>query len=555
MAVCPAAISDVVLDGTGSGTLPADIGDGSSTDNCAGTLMETSPSAIYGCGDVGPQSVVLTVTDCGLSDNITCTFNVVDNQAPVANCATISDVVLDGSGVGMLAADAAVGGLSTDNCAANIIESSPAATFDCGDTGPQSVVLTVTDGSNTVTTNCTFNVVDNESPVAVCPTVAPSVTITTVGGTVMLPANALAGGNSTDNCGVTETSPAMTYGCGDVGTVMVDLTATDATGNDNTVSCVVNVISGGALAWSSPLPGNQTLTTTSSDCDQDVFIPIPTASGSNCSGAITVAIAASDPGVNFGNLGTQWNANFPVGTTTVTISATDGLGVVINHVITVTIIDVIPPAFPAGCPSNIVIPLSDPCNSSATFNIPTATDACGIMGVDVTFSGNSILPSNYTLQSVGTAITEDYAIGITTVTLTAVDQNGLTNTCSFTVDSPCTTIVNPCIDINYVSTADIIANGVSALYKANIRTHSDAVIPNGYDIDYYSGTEVELEPGFETQLGALFLADIAPCNSLPVNGPIEPEAKRLLNESRENKINERRTLEGILDDQNLKIRK
>ena len=554
VAVCPAVIADVVLDGTGSGTLPADIGDGSSTDNCGGILVETSPSATFGCGDVGPQTVVLTVTDCGLSSNTSCTFNVVDTQAPVANCGNIADVVLDGTGTGILPADAAAGGLSTDNCTANLMESSPTATFGCGDIGAQSVVLTVTDGTNTVMTNCSFNVVDTQAPVAMCPTTAPSVTIATVGGSVMLPANALAAGNSTDNCGVNlvETSPAMTYGCGDVGTQMVTLTATDGT-NTSTISCAVNVISGGALVWTSALPGDQTLNATVTDCDQDVFIPIPTSSGSNCSGTIITAISA--PGnINFGNLGTQWNANFPVGVTPVTITATDALGVVLTHTLTVTIIDNTPPVLSSGCPSNIVIPSAPICNSTASFNLPNATDACGVAGIDVTYSGNSILPTNLTNQASGTSISEDFAIGITTVTITVFDINGLSASCSFTVESPCTTVVNPCIDNNYVSTADIVANGTSALYKANIRTYSDAVIPNGFDIDYFGGDNVELLPGFETMPGALFLADIAPCNSLPLNGPITPESKRLL-QQKIKELKESKETKEIFNDQIIEIRK
>ena len=137
------------------------------------------------------------------------------------------------------------------------------------------------------------------------------------------------------------------------------------------------------------------------------------------------------------------------------------------------------------------------------------------------------------------------------MTLTVNDINGLSTSCSFTVDSPCTTIANPCIDNRYVSSADIIANGTSSLYKANIKTYSDAVIPNGFDIDYFGGTEVELLPGFETQLGALFLADIAPCNLLPVNGPIAPDAKRILHDelNEAKAIEDTKITEELLNDQ------
>ncbi|MEZ4954408.1 MAG: hypothetical protein R2825_12645 [Saprospiraceae bacterium] len=40
--------------------------------------------------------------------------------------------------------------------------------FSCSDVGVQMVELTVTDGTNTVGTNCSFNVVDNTLPTPTC---------------------------------------------------------------------------------------------------------------------------------------------------------------------------------------------------------------------------------------------------------------------------------------------------------------------------------------------------------------------------------------------------
>lgn len=78
VANCP-SIPDVLLDGTGNGTLAANIGTGLSTDNCD-PPTETSPAVAVNCTMVGsPQTVVLTATDAkGLSATANCTFNVVD---------------------------------------------------------------------------------------------------------------------------------------------------------------------------------------------------------------------------------------------------------------------------------------------------------------------------------------------------------------------------------------------------------------------------------------------------------------------------------------------
>ena len=46
-----------------------------------------------------------------------------------------------------------------------------------------------------------------------------------------LATNALAGGQSSDNCSVTETSPETTFDCTQTGTHMVALTATDGSNN------------------------------------------------------------------------------------------------------------------------------------------------------------------------------------------------------------------------------------------------------------------------------------------------------------------------------------
>ena len=81
-----------------------------------------------------------------------------------------------------------------------VVETSEEAMFDCTQTGTQMVALTATDGSNnTHTTMCSVTIVDTEDPVAECPTSAPVVTLDSDGNGT-LATNALAGGQSSDNC-------------------------------------------------------------------------------------------------------------------------------------------------------------------------------------------------------------------------------------------------------------------------------------------------------------------------------------------------------------------
>lgn len=113
--------------------------------------------------------------------------------------------------------------------------------IDCSDVGLNSVNLFAIDASGNVS-SCSSNVTvnDTEDPTAICPTI-PSVTITE-NGTATLPAN-IGQGLSTDNCGTpTESSPMLSFGCGDLGPQSVTLTADDGNGNTDTEHCSFMVV-------------------------------------------------------------------------------------------------------------------------------------------------------------------------------------------------------------------------------------------------------------------------------------------------------------------------
>lgn len=190
-------------------------------------------------------SVILTVTNNkGNKSTCNATVSVEDITPPVAKCPTTSPtVVLDNAGNGVLAANALALGNSTDNCPTDLVETSPAMNFTCADVAGSTVILTATDASgNTGTCTAAIQIVDNIPPVAKCPATPPTVVIS-VNGPAMLTANALAGGNSTDNCsaGLIENSPARSFTCTDAPSALVSLTATDVGGNKSTVSCSVNI--------------------------------------------------------------------------------------------------------------------------------------------------------------------------------------------------------------------------------------------------------------------------------------------------------------------------
>ncbi|MEZ4934054.1 MAG: putative metal-binding motif-containing protein [Saprospiraceae bacterium] len=238
VAICPANIPDVVLNQSGLGTLPANIGDGSSSDNCS--VTETSPAMNLTCADVGLKTVVLTASDGTSTATANCTFNVVDNQVPVAHCpASIPNVLLDANGNGTLPANIGDGS-STDNC--SVVETSPAMNFTCADVGARTVVLTASDGTNSSMINCTFNVVDNVAPAANCTTQTIMVTLNANAEYTIDP-NML-NENSTDACGIQSLSASpSTLGCQQEGLNTIILTVTDVHGNSSTCNASVEVSS------------------------------------------------------------------------------------------------------------------------------------------------------------------------------------------------------------------------------------------------------------------------------------------------------------------------
>jgi hypothetical protein len=209
--------------------------------SCGGTAIASNSTGSFA---VSPNSTTtyyvrgeggcVTSGSCGMI-----TVTIADAENPVAVCPTNTPILtLDGNGNATLAANALAGN-STDNCAV-ASETSPLTNFDCDDVGNQTVTLTVMDGSgNSNSKNCAVTIQDTQNPMAACPNTPPAIVIGNNGNGVLV-ANALAG-NSTDNCSIIETSPMITFDCDDLGTQIVTLTATDASGNSHSVDCSVEI--------------------------------------------------------------------------------------------------------------------------------------------------------------------------------------------------------------------------------------------------------------------------------------------------------------------------
>jgi hypothetical protein len=306
----PVAIAQnvtVILDASGNGSTTATAVNNGSSDACGIQSLSLSQTA-FTCSHVGPNTVTLTVTD--VNNNVsttTATVTVVDNTPPVAIAQNVM-VILDSSGNGSTTAGAVNNG-SADACGIQSLSLSQTA-FNCSHVGPNTVTLTVTDVNNNVsTTTATVTVVDNTPPVAIAQNVTVILDATGNGSTTAAAVN----NGSSDACGIQSLSLSQTaFTCANVGPNTVTLTVTDVNTNVSTAMATVTVVDNTPPVFTS-CPTDIVVNKDPGVCGAVVTYTTPTASD-NCS-----AVVALTAGLASGSL-------FPIGTTTVTHSATDPSG-------------------------------------------------------------------------------------------------------------------------------------------------------------------------------------------------------------------------------------
>ncbi len=429
--VAPTAICQditVQLDATGNATITtADIDNGSN-DAC-GIASLALDITDFDCSNVGPNTVTLTVTDNnGNVSTCTSTVTVEDNVAPVALCQDIT-VQLDAAGMASITTGDIDNG-SNDACGIASL-SLDITNFDCSDVGVNLVTLTVTDNNGNVST-CTANVTveDTQAPMVVCPSdIVLDAVLNNCGRIVTYNMVAV------DNCAFTVTQTDGTgYASGDlfpVGTTPQSFEITDQFGN--TTLCSFNVtIEDNQLPSITGCPADITVNTQAGVCQSTAGWIQPTASD-NC------------PGVVFGTSHAPGSV-FPLGTTTVTYTATDASGNVATCTFDVIVVDNQAPIF-VDCPADITIS-NDPglCEAATLLGSPTVTDNCSVASVTPSFTG-------------------PFPVGTTVVTWTAIDGSGNSSICTQNVividdEAPIALCQNITVQLDATGNTSIVAGDI-----------------------------------------------------------------------------------------------
>lgn len=226
---------NIYLDSEGSASLNATEVDNGSTDNCTATLTLSLSKDQFTPSDLGTMNLTLTSTDAsGNSASSIASVTVLDTVAPVT-LAQNWTVYLDATGAGSLIPDSMDAG-STDACDAALTFNASQTTFTCADLGSNSVTLTATDDAG--------NSDDDVTTVSVLDTLGPILSISDA--TLPLTSNSFVMSKDSidtgtmDNCSSAAAldwafSP-NTFDCTNVGTNLVSVTVTDASGNSTTGS-------------------------------------------------------------------------------------------------------------------------------------------------------------------------------------------------------------------------------------------------------------------------------------------------------------------------------
>ena len=362
------------------------LGTPTTADNCGVAGVTNNDAGTY---SVGAHIITWTVTDInGNTATATQNITVVDNQNPTITAP--ADVTVYANTGSCNATGYSLGTPTTaDNCGVANITNNDAGTYSAG---THIITWTVTDvNGNTATATQNITVVDNQNPTITAPadeTVYTNSGCTATGVSTGSPVTG-------DNCsvaGVVNNHSSATYS---LGTNVVTWSVTDGSGN--TAAAIQTITVADNVNPTITAPANITVNNNPGSCNATISSLGTPVTADNCS----VASVSNN----------HSSGTYPVGTTIVTWTVTDGSGNSATATQTVTVNDNQNPTITA--PSNVTISgwcraVSLP-DAGATLGTPVTNDNCGV--ASVTNNAPSAFP-----------------VGTTIVTWTVTDIHGNTAT-------------------------------------------------------------------------------------------------------------------------------
>ncbi|MBK6859733.1 MAG: HYR domain-containing protein [Saprospiraceae bacterium] len=298
----------VVLDANCKLMVPDLTNGASATDNCSASFswsQSTAAGTLLNSGEGVSHTITVTVSD-GNGNSTTCMVVLTgdDTTPPTASCKSIT-VQLDGTGnVSIVPSE--VNNNSTDNCSGLVLTSVSPNSFTCSNKGANTVTLFVTDAAGNVSScTSTVTVQDNILPQISCP-----------------------GNNTVNNtpgiCGAvyTYTTPVGTDNCPGANTVRTAGLASGATFPIGPTTVTYKVTDGVGLTATCSF----TITVLDNEkpmitCPANI---VDSTGVDSCIKKVTFAVSATDncelAPISYSHTS---GSTFPIGTTTVTVTATD----------------------------------------------------------------------------------------------------------------------------------------------------------------------------------------------------------------------------------------
>ena len=447
------------LNGAGSVLVQASQINGGSTDNCFFDYITTTYGP-FSCAQLGNNTVQLKIKDgSGNRDSCVATISVVDNAAPVANCAAVlTNIDLNAAGQNLFAASS-LNGTTADNCSGSLsytlsVDGSAFAStfpFTCAHLGARTLVLRATDGGgNTSTCAKVVTIRDVTAPTFTVPANRTVKCYELQGPSTTGDFSNLA--DACDNNPFISFVDAVITGCGGSKTITRTWTARDVSMNTRTGSQVITVVDDIKPSFTLPAVVNLNTDNATNCLASFVASVSATTLRDSCTSfvdlTVTYTVDYPTPAYGYIDLLTPTTGttvatvsnSYPVGTTLIRWTATDQCGN--SRVFTQSIVvkDTKAPVFSYNrCGQTYTLPnTSGSCTQLYAWVRPFPTDLFDCMATVITekFSDPSVQSfvdavNPYVFPFV--PIAAQFSAGQTTVTYTATDASGNSSTCAFTV--------------------------------------------------------------------------------------------------------------------------